>query len=73
MKTEIFIKNKIIYGEKEQADDYCEFVATRKVDNGFDEEIRVRLNDDGTLYINSNYKLKISPVASDTVSIDFSK
>lgn len=73
METKVFIKNKIIFGEKEEADKYCEFVAIRESGKGIDEEIRVRINVDGTLNINTNHQMKILPLASNSVFIDFSK
>lgn len=73
METKVFIKNKIKFGEKEDANKYCEFVALRESEKGFDEEIRIRVNDDGTLNINSNHQMKILPIASNSVFIDFSK
>ena len=51
------------------------FTITRQVGAGagLEEEIRVRINQDGTLNINANHQLKILPTASNSVFIDFSK
>ena len=72
-ETKIFIKNFEEYGTQQKANKYCEFVAIREDEEGIDEEIRIRLNEDGTLKINTNHKLKILSMASNSVFIDFSK
>lgn len=52
---------------------YHVFSIIRETGNGIPEEVRVRINDDGTLNINTNHQLKILSMASNSIFIDFSK
>ena len=68
---EIKIVSRKLEGETELGK-YDTYVVTRQVGGGIPEEIRVRVNEDGTLNINSNNQLKIMLIASNSVFIDFS-
>ena len=70
MEMNVYVKD---LEEKIELTKHHSFVITRQIGTGIPEEVRVRINEDGTLNINTNHQLKILTLASNNIFIDFSK
>ena len=70
MKEKVTLKN---IDSEIEINEFSTFVVSRQTDGKIQEEIRIRLNKDGTININSNHENKILPQATNSIFINFSK